>query len=565
MLTLLIILQSFLTFDGARALSGTLEDGETTLALHKSVYTATEVSKIEDYLYHVTDEDVATVKDLAGDDVRTHLFYSYTLPILYSSLDNKIEDEMVLSDTFGMNHIYVYRMHGTLACDEEYLIRKFGVDGQLSVLAGDINESKNGSGIITTDYIADAMMSQGYPSCRTYDDIVNTNFNLGASTICGRVVAVIDTGYKTRYAEEIQLVSENTEEDYPGIFALETTVLTKLTQDISANLAIGYTLNEDFIGAVAQDTALGGRNYCSVSGFIISGDENSTKAEGFSVSPSAECDPGEIILSGNAFSALVSLGVIDATGIEDYPWVGYFELDTPIKLKLAKHEFRGDNSGIIYEKELAVIAVNKRAVRSYVHPEDFAELLSYDITPYAIYFDSYENTDRVIDALERRGFVWPAAESDTITFLMDSINMFVDLFKMLELIVLVLIIAFLGSYGISNVRTNRYQIGVIKAMGGRSSDISKIYLFENLVISAVICILCYISSALLVDEANQLVLSSFETIVGQKFGKLTIIAFSSELLLGAFGITLALGILSTVIPLIILHGIKPIKIIKASE
>jgi ABC-type antimicrobial peptide transport system permease subunit len=68
-----------------------------------------------------------------------------------------------------------------------------------------------------------------------------------------------------------------------------------------------------------------------------------------------------------------------------------------------------------------------------------------------------------------------------------------------------------------------------------------------------------------VDEANQLVLSSFETIVGEKFGKLTIIAFSNELLLVAFGITLALGIISTVIPLIILHGIKPIKIIKASE
>jgi ABC-type antimicrobial peptide transport system permease subunit len=69
----------------------------------------------------------------------------------------------------------------------------------------------------------------------------------------------------------------------------------------------------------------------------------------------------------------------------------------------------------------------------------------------------------------------------------------------------------------------------------------------------------------MVDEANSLVLNSFETIVGEKFGNLTIIAFSNELIFTAFAMILALGVIATIIPLLVLHCIKPIKIIKSKE
>ena len=167
--------------------------------------------------------------------------------------------------------------------------------------------------------------------------------------------------------------------------------------------------------------------------------------------------------------------------------------------------------------------------------------------------------------MEPHGFVWPESNSDVVVFITDSVKMFTDLFKLLEMITLVLIVIFLVSYGISNVRTNNYQIGIIKAMGGRSNDIAKIFVLENLVITIFIWILSYAGSVLLVDKANRLVLDSFEAIVGEKFGNLTIIAFSNELIFNAFVLTLILGLFATIVPLLILHFIKPIKIIKSTE
>jgi ABC-type antimicrobial peptide transport system permease subunit len=197
--------------------------------------------------------------------------------------------------------------------------------------------------------------------------------------------------------------------------------------------------------------------------------------------------------------------------------------------------------------------------------EDFYEMMKYDVIPFAVYVDEYRDIGRILDEMEPHGFVWPESNSDVVVFITDSVKMFTDLFKLLEMITMVLIVIFLVSYGISNVRTNTYQIGVIKAMGGRSNDIAKIFVLENLVITLLIWGISYAGSVLLVDKANRLVLDSFEAIVGEKFGNLTIIAFSNELIITAFALTLALSLLATVIPLLILHFIKPIKIIKSTE
>ena len=556
MLVLLIIMQSFLTFDGNRAAEGIINSESGVVALRKSLYTATDGEEYTNIVHYITDNDLDDISRLGGKDTKTHLLYSYCLPIDFTETSETLESEIIYAPIYGYNNIYVNSMGGTLACDEEYLTRQFGIDGELRVLAGDINETKNGGGIIITDYIADAIIENGLSS---YESILQYQFHLSGRGR-GRVVAIIYTGYKEKYADEIAIMSENKNTNKQGIELLAMDAMTNLMRDVSTNLSIGYTLNEDFLTAVADYDY---RDYVRGDGLMCtSPDGQSVRLSNVIFVPSSKCQPGQIILTSRMYSLLITNNIIvanpDAT-----------DLSSPLfsSFKLERYEYPERRGELIFELELtpANTIGGIRDNFAYISFADYYNLIKCDIIPFAVYISDHKDVSTIIETLEPRGYIWPAANSDVITFVTDSVEMFRDLFEMLEMITMVLITIFLVSYGISNVRANKYQIGVIKAMGGRSRDIAKIFLLQNLVITIIIGVISYFGSIFMVDEANTLVLNSFEAIVGEKFGRLTIIAFSNELVFTSFAMTVVLGLVATVIPLLALHCIKPIKIIKAKE
>ena len=574
MLVLLIIMQSFLAFDGNRAIADTMRDEGDAVILQKSVHThnGEEVTQL---VYPVSDDDLAIIDEFGSEGMNKHFLYSYTLSPFFDPL---IETETLPASHYGINNILSTEMFGTLACTEDYLVKKFGKNGELVVLAGDINKTKENGSIILTDYLADAILdSLKWDNIEENLQVYYENL-LGEIKIdrilYGEIAAIIYTGYKEKYAEEISIVAENpSTSTVEGIYLLPMEKVTSLTRDIKSNLAIAYTLNEDFVGALANTSSENANPQANIYGFGITNEElgvsstvlvNSLRSS-INISQSAKCPSGEIILHSASFSMLRSAGVIPEDISYDNQGNLYFAFDEPIKITFSRHEYVSRDSEAFYEKEFIIKGFSAKERTALMNPADYEELLRYDVIPYAVYIDDYENADEIVNALEHKGYIWPAANNEIIDFLADSVEMFVDLFEMLEVFTLVMIVAFIGYFGISNVKSNQYQIGVIKAMGGKSGDIAKIYLLENAVITILICGLSYLGAILSVDKANELVLSSFETIVGEKFGQLTIIAFSNEIIFTAFAITLVIGLVSTLIPLLILHRIKPIKIIKAKE
>ena len=569
-LILLIIMQSFLTFDGNRAASGIIQGESGIVALRKSIYNSDENV---DVTHFVTDADIDAINRAGKGNTKTYLLYSYCLPIDITAKQEPTEMEIFLEGTYGYNNIYTSHMGGTLACDEDYLVKQFGIDGEVRVLAGDINLSKISGAIIITDYVADAMLSfNGFAS---YDTLLSYKFNYSGKTK-GHIAAIIYTGYKEKYAEEIASVSENTFKNIQGIETLDLDKMTNLMRDVSTNLAIGYTLNEDFPTAISDAYY---RGFARTDGFVCTSElGNSVTLYDFVLIPSANCKPGEILLSSSFYNYLSANNLVFVKTENNDVEEPVISLDSSLgvgnvsatitSFTLKRYERSEMQGEVLYEKVFTPSANYVAPLReqySYISYADFFELIKYDVIPFAVYIDGGDNVSAIIDRMEGEGFVWPAAKSDVITFITDSVQMFTDLFKLLERITMALIVIFLVSYGISNVRTNTYQIGVIKAMGGRSNDIAKIFVLENLVITLLIWGISYAGSVLLVDKANRLVLDSFEAIVGEKFGNLTIIAFSNELIITAFALTLALSFLATIVPLLILHFIKPIKIIKSKE
>jgi hypothetical protein len=249
-----------------------------------------------------------------------HFLYSYTLSPFFNSL---IETETLPASKYGTNNILSTEMFGTLACTEDYLVKKFGQDGELVVLAGDINKTKENGSIILTDYLADAILNSL--------QIAVTEENVQAyyegligevkydRILYGEIAAIIYTGYKEKYVEEIAIVAENpSTSTVEGIYLLPMEKVTSLTRDIKSNLAIAYTLNEDFVGALANTSSENANPQANIYGFGIANEElgvystvlvNSLRSS-INISQSAKCPSGEIILHSASFSMLKSAGVI---------------------------------------------------------------------------------------------------------------------------------------------------------------------------------------------------------------------------------------------------------------
>ena len=553
MLVLLIIFQSFLSFDGGKVISNSLaEQGTSTLVLKKNTYYDEYGNVNKTYLYGITDEDVEKIDEISGENTKKYFLYSYTLNTNDADPTRNFESEKEGTYTFIHNNIYVDQMAGTLVCDEEYLINKFGVDGQLKVIAGDINASKDSAGIIITDYQAECMMVYNPTKYRRYEDIIG-KISLSREFVYGSVAAIIDTGYKTTYADAIAKIAENKYQGIVGFDTLDEAEAIRLIDDIKTNLNIGYSLNPDFTTAILDNDV---RGFTSLGASEISSPDSDVSMSFVygAVVPNEKLGKGEIILPDNVVNQI-------------FP----FETPSlPFTVQIKKYQYPEGAGDVIIDEEYTVVGIQKTYVQGfgsyiYMNESDFLELKKKDVVPYAVYLESYNNADVLINEMAKNYFSWYSTNGTAVTLLNQSVSMFYDLFSLFEILLVLLIVVFLTSYSIRSIQSNYYQIGVIKAIGGRSGDISAIYTAQTALLTIFVCILTYLGAFFLVDVANDILIESFTRITNAGIESIDIISFDIGIVTAVISLTFVLSIASTIAPLLALRRIKPISIIKAKE
>ena len=550
MIVLLIIFQSFLTFDGSAAIMQSIgKNGSGNVVIKKDKYSDEYGNIDQSKIYRVSDDDLRRIDELNGSQTKKYLLYNYAIPVNLKNRPSTVESEKAFSFNFGSKHIFSPQMPGTLVCDAEYLEKQFGKDGELTVLAGDINNSLGGAGVIITDYMADGMMMFNPMEFRSYDDVICSIYD-DAKHKWGDIVAVIDTGYKEKYSSIIEMVAQNADANSVGIDQLDKETVIGLVDDIKTNLSIGYSINPDFFSAAVKEE---NKNYARMVGAILSCNGGNTVLEiGTTVSENlagSNLNDGEMLLTVNAMKEL-------------FPGISNDKFTFPQTLVIEKYEYPNAKGKLLYSKTFTVIGTASYITMS---EKDFEEYKAIDIIPYSVYVDTPENPGNIIDGMEASFFSWNSTEGTAVTLLNKSVNMFFDLFRLIEVMMLAMTVVFVVSHSIRSVKSNCYQIGVIKAIGGRSSDIAKIFVAQNLMLSVCISLLTYLGALIFIDVADSILITSFTAITGAGVGGIRIMSFDPAMVLTAIAATMILGILSTAAPLIALNRIKPINIIKAKE
>lgn len=543
------LFQSFLYFDGNQATVETLEKhGIRSLALQKGAEEVGGMINTND-LIRVNEGEIETFYE-AG--YQGEIFKLYNHAILISPTTGDIvSSEKNHSISSNLKYFYIGETYGVLECNEEYLKQTFSDGEVITVLAGSLSGFENG-GIVITDYVADSMMyfTKKY---QTYDEIIGTYRYVSSGTPYAKISAVIETGYKEKYAELIEGFKQldptkiSYEEAYEKLTSQD--LFLSFAEDVKLFLGIGYTFSENYISAMEQDPNVLG--FAKLKNCTLIGDGHSYTSEGSTTFFSSSARNVGLAAGEIALPYQIANEIFDTSYSTSN--LSSFE---PRKVTL------NIDGGFTREFTLKKLLTSNYIA---VGDEDMRYFRELDVIPYALYFDDISYAALLTESAKENFYAVTSLFSESITRVGNIIVIFEDIFYIAEIILLVVCALFLVNFGVSSVKRNTYQIGVIKALGSKTSQISGIFVRQTLLVGLLILCLSVGGIYFITQFANAVLLEALKAYLSSFIFDITIIKFIPELVCLDLMMVMIISLISAFVPIVWVHNIKPIKIIKAKE
>ena len=122
------------------------------------------------------------------------------------------------------------------------------------------------------------------------------------------------------------------------------------------------------------------------------------------------------------------------------------------------------------------------------------------------------------------------------------------------------------SFGVKNIKSKMYEVGVMKALGCKLSSFFVIFGLHTLLIAFTTIVVFVVGYVAFANVSNHILLESLKAITPTKIMlDLQFIKFDWQLALINSAVVVFISIVSTIIPIILLRRIKPVTIIKAKE
>ena len=549
MFGLFSIIQSFLNFDPNRALVDVLKDDRPIISVERDY---------SDYTRNIYGD----LSELNGEDV--YKLYNQTI-WLNSPRLSSWENNSRFSETVNFESLYIHESYGVLLCDENYLKDILGKDGQIRLIAGNLDTARS-SGVLITDYFAESIIfhekEMGGGRYLTYESLIGVFEPIPGESAC-RIAGIIDTDYEEKFGEVFDKYNEcQTSSGGAREFANYITdepLYVRFRDDVMTNLGVAYSLNPNFHESFSTDETSRVSSYAL---YFASG-KKQARGGGLDYMTTAyegiDCDSLSNTEIAIPYSIYNTLFGTELTG-DDTDRLNHVEKQT---VKLRRYIDNTPSRGLLYEMEFTVVAVTEsRVVCSRRSMEAIKRL---DWQPSGIYVKEVKDIDKVVDFVESTDFRFISRSQRHVQRISTLVSTFTDLFTFLEVTTVFMITFFIILFGIRSIKDNSYQIGVIKALGGRNRDIEKIFVIKTFVIGIIVAILSATCSVFFVTSADSVLVASIEKVLGIHVYGFSVIQFIPSLIAMDGILMILLAFISALIPVIMLKRIKPVEIIKAKE
>lgn len=567
LMTLFGLAQVLTMIDGEKQVKSFISvHGDNGLIINKGVkneLTSTERKVNVDYyrLYHMTDDDFAAISAVYKGKIFKHYPYGWTF-----AESSYISECLALPNLQKMfKKVYATETNGVLECDLSYLTAKFGKDGKLNVLAGDVSRAATTGEVIVTDYIADSYLFYTYGKVdRTlYDELLTPWIKNSRIRIC----AIVETDYKERLTPFIIKYFAGEEVD-------KTEVYNALSYGWN-HLCPAYSVNENFWDAYVNEyfpTDKSGFSKLRLTDFTFD-------AEGLALTDSdsdalcyfrSKTETGVLSLEddemamGLALYNLLFGTSFSARTLTDDALEQCRAQVVGKKIRISSR--LREDLGCYFDKEFTVTDVSRNDC-AVVLPDSYKKQLKKAMgTPSAAYL---ETSEKVLDLYALEPTTYLGVKNDEYKVLknvINIVNIFDDIFFYIAVALCVLIVGMLVFSAVSNVKSNTYEIGVMRAMGCGSNKIGAVFALQLVAIGAVIGVLTFLLSYFGMNQFNTMLLKSLtENVNVEGLDGMKLLYFDSKIVGIDVGIVAVLTALSALFPVVAVRKIKVIDILKARE
>ena len=551
------VFQSFLNYNVNTSLShAMIANNEPVMAYQKATISGGTNMLDATNLIHINQEDLAAFGNTKYGD-RMHILYNHAMPIISGVSDNT-GAMRTFDATSNVGKFYIGETYGVLQCDLDLLKHLFGEDIENRVLAGSLDRPNNG--IIITDYVADSILYGNPARYEDYDSIIGVYYS-PTNKKYGVIDAIIETGYHQKYDDLKARMDElNANNDEDGLKALrDSDEFLYFAEYVQLVLGISYTFSKDYIADMSSSVDFLELGIpASISFDIGKGTYQpfSTPRMYDGASVKMRIAPGEAVLPISLFNSIAGTKYTKNNLDEFVPvdiTITFYARD---KEELGTRTFRVSRLTDGSESSSAGV---------YLSTEDFLAARPLLTSPYALYFDDVRSATVLNNVAQERDFVVRNVENNMATRLYRLIITFSDLFRLFEAFLLAICIIYLGAFGSNVIRRHKYQVGIIKSLGGKTIQIASIFLAQPLVVGALIIALSGFGIWGATAAANAILLNSMQTHMELEIRLFEIIEFYPYLAIIDLVLVVLITMISAFAPVWAIHNIKPINIIKAKE
>ena len=464
----------FALFDGKTLIRESVKaDTSYSFSLSKGYRTGSQESPLKtDRLVEVTDGDVQAFYD-AGYEGNIYKLYNVTLALDYNGWNTlELGEHINYADAKSP---YVNLANGVLECDRSFLEGIYGNEnGELELLAGDLNESTPRA-VIITDYFADCILKRE-PKITSYQQIVDA-IVIGQTKF--DVKAIVKTGYAERYASlfseyERILKLSNRDEEFEKLWKRED--FLAFYDEVKDYLAVGYYFGNDY---KAQDVAyVQSRGGTSFDNVYLTIDGNTIQGKQWAYSPVDKLPNGELRISLALYNDLMGT---------DYDANEGSELFRPFVMTITEFPYHTNDCEPVYQKTFVVTGLSYGPVLFSYH--DYLELYEKHLYPYALYFDNSESAAGLYMDMGASEFFLSDEFYKTIYTIMDIVDVFDDFFLLLYVSLIAVCALLLVSYARRSVKRRMYEIGVLRALGCTNRAVAAIFSVGTLILSLMISLI----------------------------------------------------------------------------
>ena len=418
-----------------------------------------------------------------NDDYEGKYYPIYKFPIAlpFSDSDRLAGDGTV--NAAYMSSVWVNQSQGLMIVDNDFLMSHLKVD-QIEYVA--LAEKTCPTGIYVTDYFADAILVQK-SSYKSYNDFVGKYAQIGRlrnGTVY--VNGIIKTDYKNKISGLLDEFGKGEENS-----AILQSQYESELEYLSYALNFVYTQNKDFMEDLKSDTNTMPLLFLPHGSFSSSATGWKATTTSYQTGYSSLLKKGEVLLTENAAAQIFKVG--DHNELANLIHKGNdeggfsFSLGTVSQKNSTEIDYAPFLQGCkirLYsdydDETLARYSITSAAISIRMSKEDYLEFRYRELFPYAIAFDSPDQFDYVSSLLSPYHYAAKSVLYDVMSQVASGISIFSQAFRILSLISILGSAVLLVLFSISLVQSQKYNIGVWKALGYRGRDLSCYFTLETL-------------------------------------------------------------------------------------